>query len=251
MSHEFHDHFSQQASIYATYRPGYPEALFTWLATLTPARSCVWDCATGNGQAAASLARHFERVIATDASAAQIAATTPALQVEYRVATAETSGLPDHSMDMVTVAQALHWFDLPAFYTEVKRVAKPQGVVAAWSYGVIDVDHKTANPLIQAFYYDTVGAWWPAERRHVENGYRELPFPFEKIDAPPMAMTAQWPRAALCGYLRSWSATQRFVEKNGFDPVALLEDALEKTGITKDTSLAIRWPLTLLVGRIQ
>lgn len=248
---DFRDHFSQQATTYAAFRPGYPDALFEWLATLTPAHDCVWDCATGNGQAAVSLARHFSRVIATDASATQIAAATPMENVEYQVATAEDSRLTDTCADLICVAQALHWFDHTAFYREAKRVAKPGGILAAWSYGVIEVEHALANPLIQQFYHETVGSYWPPERRHVENQYREIPFPFEKIESPLLAMEAQWPSAALCGYLRSWSATQRFLETKGVDPVTSLEKALANLGVEKASPLTLRWPLTLLVGRVK
>lgn len=248
---DFRDHFSQQAASYAAFRPGYPDTLFEWLASITAANECAWDCATGNGQAAVSLARYFSRVIATDASATQIAAATPVNNVEYRVATAEASGLNDACADLVSVAQALHWFDHGAFYREIRRVTKPGGIVAAWSYGVIDVEHPLANPLVQQFYHETVGPYWPPERRHVENHYRDIPFPFEKIEAPSLAMEARWPLAALCGYLRSWSATQRFLEKNACDPVTALEESLENLGVKRETQLMLRWPLTLLVGRVK
>lgn len=245
----FSDHFSQQATLYAAYRPGYPTTLFEWLAQQARAHDLVWDCGTGNGQAAVVLARYFRKVIATDASAAQIAAAQLAPNVEYRVAPAEASGLLEQSIDLVTVAQALHWFDLPAFYNETKRVLKKGGILAAWSYGVIDVENALIHPLVQHFYYDVVGPYWPAERKHVENGYQDLPFPFAGIAAPNLHMTETWPVAALCGYLRSWSATQRYLEAIGEDPVATLENQLNTAGIGPDTKVNIRWPLTLRVGR--
>lgn len=251
MTDHYLDHFSQQAKLYAVYRPGYPDALFSWLAEQVPVCETVWDCGTGSGQAAAALARYFRRVIATDASAAQIAAAPVLERVEFRVAPAEHSGLPDGSVDLVTVAQALHWFDLNAFYAEVKRVLKPDGVLATWTYGVIEVADAGVNPLVQQFYHETVGPFWPAERRHVESGYRELGFPFLEIEGPALWMVEQWPARALCGYLRSWSATQRFVNAQGEDPVVGLELQLSALGIGENDALEIRWPLSMRVGRVS
>lgn len=249
METSFLDHFSQQAKIYAAYRPGYPEALFEWLAQQSPACECVWDCGTGNGQAALALARYFQRVVATDASAAQIAAAPCAERVEFRVAPAEKSGLYAGSVDLITVAQALHWFDLDAFYAEAKRVLRRGGVVAAWTYGVIELEDGRVNPLVQDFYYNVVGSFWPAERKHVESGYRALAFPFSLIEAPDFCMEERWPLAVLCGYLRSWSATQRYVNARGEDPVVAVERKIRALGIGEDEVFLIRWPLSLRVGR--
>lgn len=251
METSFLDHFSQQAKIYAAYRPGYPETLFQWLASQNPVHDCVWDCGTGNGQAATVLARYFKQVVATDASAAQIAAAPVVDRVEFRVAPAERSGLPDHSVDLITVAQALHWFDLDAFYAEAKRVLKDGGVLAAWTYGVIELADERINPWVQHFYYDVVGPYWPPERRHVETGYRDLPFPFSLIDTPAMFMEERWPLAALGGYLRSWSATQRYANAKGEDPVAALESQIKALGVDADEVFLIRWPLSLRVGRSE
>lgn len=251
VDNSFLDHFSQQAKIYAAFRPGYPEALFEWLAQQSPTCDCVWDCGTGNGQAAIALARSFQQVVATDASAAQIAAAPVVDGVEFRVAPAENSGLPECSVDLITVAQALHWFDLDAFYAEAKRVLKHAGVIAAWTYGVIELVDERINPLVQNFYYNVVGPYWPAERRHVETGYRELAFPFAPIEAPRFCMEERWPLAALCGYLRSWSATQRYVNARGEDPVVAVEGKIRALGIGEDEVFLIRWPLSLRVGRSE
>jgi len=210
-----------------------------------------WDCATGTGQAACELARRFNRVVATDASAAQIAVATPCPAVEYRTAPAEQSGLGDASVDLITVAQALHWFDLDAFYYEVRRVLKPGGLLAVWTYGVFGTEGgaggEAVQKLLHSFYYDTVRPYWPPERRHVENGYADLAFPFEPVTAPAFSMAVEWRLADLVGYLRSWSATARFREAKGTDPVLLLEQQL--SGLWGEGQRRILWPLSIRAGR--
>ncbi len=247
----FTDHFAQVASHYAAHRPTYPPALFDWLADQVPARELAWDCATGTGQAACELARRFNRVVATDASAAQIAVATPCPAVEYRTAPAEQSGLGDASVDLITVAQALHWFDLDAFYYEVRRVLKPGGLLAVWTYGVFGTEGgaggEAVQKLLHSFYYDTVRPYWPPERRHVENGYADLAFPFEPVTAPAFSMAVEWRLADLVGYLRSWSATARFREAKGTDPVLLLEQQL--SGLWGEGQRRILWPLSIRAGR--
>lgn len=249
MNPGFADHFSSLASAYSEFRPTYPPALFEWLATLTPGHELAWDCAAGSGQASIGLARHFHRVLATDASANQIAAAQPHPGVEYRVAPAEASGLPDASADLVTVAQALHWFNLDDFYAEVWRVLRPHGVLAVWTYGVLGLEEGAINDRLQAFYHDTIGPWWPPERRHVESGYRELPFPFTEMTSPSLRMEAEWTLPQLLGYLRSWSATGRYMEVHGTDPVAALGQAIEPLWGMSSVTRTIAWPLSLRVGR--
>ena len=242
----FPDHFSAVAADYASHRPSYPAALFDWLADQAPARRRAWDCATGSGQAARDLAVRFDRVIATDAAAAQIEAAPAHPGVEFRVAPAEASGLDPAGVDLITVAQALHWFRLDAFYAEARRVLVPGGVIAVWSYTLMQTGDRVIDEALQHFYADTVGPWWPFERRHVETGYRDLPFPFEPIEAPHFAMQAEWDLAALGGYLRTWSATRRYVEARGHDPVTSL---LEELAPAWTTSRTVRWPLHIRAGR--
>ena len=245
----FQDHFSRTAASYAAYRPAYPPALFAELARLAPAHDVAWDCATGSGQAAIGLAQHFERVIATDASAAQIAAAVPHERVEYRVARAEASGLADRSVPLVTVAQALHWLDLAAFWHEVRRVLRSGGVVAAWCYGTLEMG-PDIDPLLDEFYSATVGPYWPPERRHIESRYREIPFPFDEIAMPPMWMEHALTLPALAGYLGTWSAVQRYRDSNGRDPIAPLVARLAERWGAPDRARLARWELGLRVGRV-
>ena len=243
----FNDLFSTHAAAYARARPTYPRALFAALAALAPARRLAWDAGTGNGQAAVALAAHFDGVVATDPSARQIASAVRHPRVTYAVALAEASGLADASCDLVTVAQALHWFDVPRFWEETRRVLRPGGVVAAWTYARL-----RAAPAVEAVVdalEATVGPWWPPERAHVDAGYATLPFPFARIpfEAPPM--TVRWTRDALLDYLRTWSAVQRWAAAHGRDPVADVEAPLAAAW-GRAARRTIRWPLSVLVGRV-
>lgn len=249
MSTKFQDHFAPVAGSYADYRPTYPPALFQWLASLVERHALAWDCACGSGQASVDLAEHFERIVATDASAAQIQGAIPHPRIDYRVAPAESSGLPDASADLVTVAQALHWFNLTEFYAEVRRVLHPGGVLAVWTYGVLQVEGDDIDALVQNFYHHIVGPYWPPERAHVEDGYRSLPFPFTQIEAPALAMQALWTLPQLLGYFRSWSATGRYLAQKGQDPMAVLEKQLAPLWGHSGQPRLIRWPLSLRVGR--
>jgi SAM-dependent methyltransferase len=245
------DHFSGLASAYATGRPRYPPEIFVFLSELSPRRMLAWDCAAGSGQATLPLARWFSRVLATDVSRAMLERAAPHPQVEYRVSPAEASGLPDRSADLVTVAQALHWLDLDAFYTEVDRVLAPGGVLAVWSYATQGLGDGALDAVLTRFYTEVVGPYWPEERRHVEAGYRTLPFPYPEIQAPVFAMQEQWSLAQLVGYLGTWSATQRFREAQGYDPLPqLANDMASNWGDPASTRL-VRWPLSLRVGRKQ
>ena len=247
----FSDHFGAVAGSYADFRPGYPPELFAWLAAQCAGQELAWDCGAGSGQASVALAAHFARVHATDASADQVAHAEPHPCVEYRVAPAEQSGLPDRSADLVTVAQALHWFDLPAFYAEVRRALKPGGVIAAWTYGVHVTEGDEVNAVVRHFYEHVVGPCWPPERRHVENGYRELPFPFSRIAAPEFTMQVRWPLAQLLGYLGSWSATARYRKLNGSDPLPALRQQLLPLWGDPAQARSVSWPLSLLAGRLD
>jgi SAM-dependent methyltransferase len=245
----FHDHFSSFSGRYADFRPNYPAALFDYLAALVGRTSLVWDCAAGNGQATVDLARRFDRVIATDASAEQIAAATRGEKIEYRVALAEQSGLSDGSVGLITVAQAVHWFKLENFWKEAKRVLAENGVIAVWTYGINEVEGDAVNELVQDFYSNTVGPYWPPERRLVEEGYRTISFPFERIDPPELRMETQWTLPQLIGYFSSWSATNRFIKATGRNPLEPLFESLSRVWGDVNKTRLVTWPLAMLVGR--
>ena len=241
--------FSRQAATYAAARPRYPPALYEAVLAVTPGRAIAWDCATGNGQAAVDLARHFDRVIATDASAEQIRHASPAPHVEYRVARAEESGLPGATVDLTTVAQALHWLDHARFYEEVRRVSVPGGVFAAWTYGYChagdDVEH-----LLRDFEDGLLGPYWDPRRRWVDEGYRTIPFPFAEVPMPAFELRVEWSLSQLGGYLRSWSAVANYRQAHGHDPVAPLLDHIVKQWGAAEATRVIVWPLRVRVGRV-
>lgn len=244
------DHFSAVADGYARYRPGYPPALFEWLGGLPARRRLAWDCATGSGQAAGDLAPYFRRVVATDSSPSQIARAEPYPGVEYRVAPAEASGLPAGAVDLITVAQALHWFDLPAFYAEAGRVLAPDGAVAAWCYNLLDGGPRI-NAVVGRYYSQVVGEYWPPERRLLEAGYRTVPFPFDEVEPPAFEMSVQWDLDHLVGYLGTWSATERYRRVRGEDPVARIAADLRAAWGDPAQARPVRWPLHLRVGRAR
>lgn len=243
----FEDRFSAQAAAYARHRPVYPPELYALLARLAPGRSCAWDCGCGNGQAAVAVRQHFDRVIATDASAAQIEHAQACAGVEYRVAPAEASGLPAASVDLVTAASALHWFDLPAFYREVRRVLTRRGVLAAWGYREAVVA-PGIDELINDYQNRIVDAFWSSRVRIVAGGYQGIEFPFDEVQVPPMDVRAVWTADQMLGYLGTWSASQAYLERHGRPATALIEAELRSRW--GESERPVRWPLTARVGRV-
>jgi SAM-dependent methyltransferase len=244
----FKDHFSRQSDGYARYRPRYPAALFADLAKSAPGTKVAWDCATGSGQAAVALAEHFALVAASDASPAQLAGAQSHPRVAYLAATSEQVPLAGRSVDLTVIAQALHWFDLDTFYSEVKRVLRPGGLIAALAYGLHKIT-PSVDAVVDRLYAEIVGPYWPEERRHIEAGYTSLPFPFEPVVMRPYAMAADWSLAQLLGYLRTWSAVQRYAGARGEDPVALIEPELQSAWGAQSEQQVV-WPLTVRCGRV-
>jgi len=243
--------FSGVARAYADCRPTYPDSLFDWLAAEAPARTRAWDCGCGSGQASLALGERFDEVVATDASAAQIAAARPHPRVRYLVAPAEDSGLPSASANLITVAQALHWFDLERFYAEVRRVGRPAALFAAWTYTAPRLADPAAHARFTEFFTEVIGPWWPPERRHVDSGYRTLPFPFDELVVPPQSLTTHWTLGQLAGYARSWSATARYQADQGRDPVVWLEAALGPLFPGPETRMRVDWPLRVRAARLS
>lgn len=244
----FADHFSAHAAQYAVYRPRYPAALFHWLADHAPGAQRVWDAGTGNGQVAHGLVTRFARVHATDASAEQIAAATPHPRIAYAEARYE-SGLPDGAVQLVTVGQALHWFDLPAFLAEVGRVLQPDGLLAAFAYGHNRVSPEI-DPLVRRHHEVTVGPYWPREHMLIHDGYRSLELPIDEVTPPPLEMREEWSIEQFIGFLRTWSATQRLLKDQGDGPILRFESALrERWGEAKRR--VVTWPLVIRAGRLR
>ncbi len=245
------DHFSAIARGYAAYRPHYPEALFDFLAQGAPARELAWDCACGNGQASIDLAARFDRVIATDSSAAQIAEAPPHPRIEWRVAPGERSGIPGGTCDLVTVAQALHWLDIDAFFAEATRVSRPAGLIAVWSYSGGAVDHPEVNAAFRHFGREVVGRYWPPQRSLLDEGYRSIRMPFDEIEVPDFEMVEWWTLEQLVGYVRTWSATSAYRETLNEDPTVELESRLRAAWGNPDQPHRVVWPLSVRVARVS
>lgn len=243
----FADHFSSVAARYAAYRPLYPAALVAALAEKADPAGTVWDIGCGTGQLSTALAERFARVIATDPAQAQLDQATPHPRVEYRRASAESSGLPDASISLAVAAQAAHWFDWPRFLAEVSRVTAPGALIALVSYGNLLVDGP-AGAEISRYHHDVAGPYWPAGREHVENGYRDLHLPFPAVPAPPLEMTATWTRDEVLGYVSTWSATARLVAAQGPAPFEALRAALAAAWPANEPR-AVRWPLLVRLAR--
>ena len=245
----FADHFSQIAASYAAYRPHYPDALFAWLASITPDLERAWDCATGSGQAAVALSRHFAHVIATDPSTAQIASAERVAGVDYAAMTAERPAVAGGAVALVTVAQALHWFDRGQFFAEARRALVPRGVIAVWTYAVCSLGDPALDETMRRFHDETVGPYWPAERALVVSGLADVEFPFDELRPPPFAMATEWTLAQFVGYLTTWSAVQR-ARAQGVDPIPAITEELRAGWPSDDTPKRIEWPLSMRVGHV-
>jgi SAM-dependent methyltransferase len=246
---QFKDHFSTRSADYSAYRPTYPHALVDYLAGLCQTSDCALDVGCGTGQLSVLLANRFSRVIATDASAQQIEQAEAHERVRYRVAPAERSGLPDGSVDLIAAAQAAHWFDLPAFYGEARRVGKPGAILALITYGVLQAD-SDIDPAVQHFYKHVVGPYWPPERRHVEEGYRSFDFPFDELRAPPLAIEVHWRASDLIGYADTWSAVRGAEKALGREPIERFRQDLFGAWGDPEQQRTIRFPLSMRVGRL-
>jgi SAM-dependent methyltransferase len=246
----FKDHFSRHADDYARYRPDYPGALFEFLANTVTSRETAWDCGTGNGQAALGLAAYFDRVIATDPSAEQIRMAVAHEKISYRVAPAEQTEIPSHTVDLVTVAQAAHWFDMERFYQETRRVLKSDGMLALWCYGLTRIN-PAVDQVVQHYYANIVGPYWPPERRYIDEKYATLPFPFAELPAPEFYMQAEWDLNEFMGYLHTWSATQRFQEKHEQNPLDIVHWIMVQAWGEPRARQTVRWPIYLRLGRLS
>jgi SAM-dependent methyltransferase len=246
----FKDHFSGHAGIYAAARPTYPKELFEWLASQCASHSLVWDAGCGNGQASIALADYFDRVFASDPSATQIASAEPHPNIRYAVEPAEQCSLPDKSVACVCVAQALHWFNFDVFFAEAKRVLQNGGVLAVWTYEKSSVN-RSVDAVFEKLYRGTLDDYWPPERKHVESAYRNIDFPFIEFKSPDFELHCDWNLAQYLAYLRSWSASQRYLKATGIDAVGSIENEMQSAWGNPEEKRVVLWPLTVRAGRFQ
>lgn len=243
------DYFSHHAQVYAAFRPTYPTALYEFIFNHVQEKNKAWDCATGNGQVATYLAGHFKEVCATDISQQQLDNAVPAENIVYTVSAAEKTSFENQAFDLITVGQALHWFNRDEFFREVKRVGKPGGVLAVWGYERCSVDPEI-DALFSDFYSNIVGPYWDPARKLVEDEYRTLKFPFEEIATPKFEIKLEWTLEHYVGYLSSWSATQKYIQANNRDPIPQLLEKLQhfwKPGLTR----SVTFPVFLRLFKIQ
>jgi ubiquinone/menaquinone biosynthesis C-methylase UbiE len=243
------DYFSDHAKAYAAFRPVYPEELYAFIFKHLKNRSLAWDCATGNGQVARYLCKHFKKVYATDISQQQLANAYRAENIEYSLSKAEDTNFPDDQFDLITVAQALHWIDTGPFYKEASRTSKADALLAVWGYSLLNIDPKV-DQLIRGFYHDTVGPYWDAARKLVDEHYSNIPFPFEQIPAPTFHHKVSWTLEQFTGYVTSWSATQKYTKERGSDPVIDFKQQLQPYW-SKEETKTVTFPLFLKLGRIH
>lgn len=244
----FKDHFSGHARDYSDYRPKWPSGLFLWLSRQAPGRSLAWDCATGNGQAAVSLAEYFEQVVATDASPEQIAQAQNHPKVLYRVEPAECCTLHDASVDLVVVAQAFHWFDQATFLNEVRRILRPGGLLAVLVYRLAKIT-PPVDFAVDRLYREVLAGFWPAEREQVERGLEEVALPYDDVVAPCFELAVDWNLNQLVGYLGTWSAVRRYRHSRGQDPISRVRDELETAWGPTEMIRRVVWPISLRVCR--
>lgn len=244
----FKDFFSEKSSAYKKYRPDYPEELFTFLASLAGGREIAWDCATGSGQCAHGLTPFFEKIIATDGSANQIGNVTPHPAIEYRVMLAERTAFAPESFDLITVGQALHWFDTVAFFNEAKRVLKSSGVLAVWTYNLLEISGEL-DQVINDFYSKDLASYWPVERKHVEARYSTIDFPFQHTQPRLFRMEKHWSFQQLLGYILSWSAVKRYLCQHGERGIDLFSEKLAVAWGDREQKQTITWPLTVYTAR--
>ncbi|GAA0891065.1 class I SAM-dependent methyltransferase [Fulvivirga kasyanovii] len=240
------DNFSEQSELYAAYRPHYPAMLFNYLFDNVKSFDCAWDCGTGNGQVAYQLARRFKKVYATDISTKQLDNAIKAPNIHYMQAPAEKTSIPSSSVDLVTVAQALHWFEVKSFYNEVKRVVKPGGILAYWGYNLLQVA-KSIDPLIKNFHDNIVGSYWDPERKILLKEYADINFPLKDPHQTYFHYTVQWSLKHLKGYLESWSAVQHYIRQEHSNPVEPLIDQLQSHW--RDNQV-VTFPVFLILGRV-
>jgi ubiquinone/menaquinone biosynthesis C-methylase UbiE len=248
VSLKFKDYFSGNSEEYSRFRPTYPAELFAHLASISDQHKVAWDCATGSGQSAVALSAHFSKVIATDASKTQIENAEKKRGITYQVATAENSHIEEQSIDLITVAQAFHWFDREAFSKEANRVLKDKGIISIWAYNLLSVQ-EDIDEVIYYFYNTVLGTYWSKERKMVEDGYKNVQLPFKEVEVPAFTMSTEWDLHQLMGYLCTWSATKKYQEMVGVNPVEELQDKISSLWGNSEKVVSVKWPLSVKIWK--
>jgi len=243
------DLFSKQSDLYARYRPTYPKELYEYILSFVKRKDTAWDCATGNGQAAAVLADQFKKVIATDISAAQIDKAIRKENIEYSVCAAESTPFAENTFDLVTVAQAYHWIKWDEFRNEAVRVCKNKAVIAVWMYYNHTTGDKRIDDAVHDFYENVTKPYWDYERKYVEEKYSTVKFDYEPLPVKKFETILHWHREDLIGYISSWSAIQKMIKVNDHSPIPIIEEKIKilwPEGEVKKVS----FPIYLKLGRV-
>lgn len=242
--------FDRGGRAYARFRPEYPAGLARFLAKLSPARGRAVDVGCGNGQLTVQLAAHFSDVVGLDPSADQVANSTAHERVRYLCTPAENVPLPDACADLVAAAQAAHWFDLPRFYDEVRRIGRKDAVVALISYGVLRLEPTELNKRFSRFYWQEIGPYWPPERKLVDSGYANIAFPFTELPAPEFSIQLTWELGDFLGYISTWSAAQRAIDAGRQDILETFAADLSLLWGPDGCKRPVTWPINMRIGRI-
>jgi len=240
------DNFSVQAAAYAAYRPHYPAEMIKYILSFVSSKDAALDLATGNGQVAAALAPFFNKVYATDISAKQLDNAKKEHNIYYSVGRAEDTGFQDEAFDLITVAQAVHWFEFDAFYREIKRILKPDGLFAILGYGLLQTN-EAADAVIWRLYRDILGNYWDAERHYIDENYTTIPFPLQELEAKSFNNKFTWTFEQLIGYFNTWSAVQHYIKEHGNNPIDLIKDELK--AVWQASEQQVNFPLLLRMGR--
>jgi hypothetical protein len=242
------DNFSTQSELYVKFRPTYPNELYDFLLSITETKNTAWDCGTGNGQVAEQLSKHFKEVYASDISENQIKNAVKRDNIFYKVERAEHTSFRDKSFDLITVGQAIHWFDFDTFYKEVERTITAKGILAVTGYGLLNTN-DVIDKIIRKFHDEIVGPYWDAERKYVNENYRTIPFPFKELEAPQLYNSYEWKLEQMVGYLNTWSAVQHYIKANTKNPIEIIYDDLEHAwGL--DSIRMVRFPILLRVAKL-
>ena len=243
------DNFSIESDKYAKFRPHYPSDLFDYLNSVIPYKKIAWDCATGNGQIAYELVKTFDLVLATDISQSQLDHALKAPNLKYSLQPAENTNFDNHMFDLITVGQAIHWFDFGQFYREVRRTAKKSAAICVVGYGRLEIS-KPVDQIISKFYTNIIGQYWDKERKYIDENYATIPFPFDEIQTPQFEQKHLWTFEHLIGYINTWSAVKHFIRQNDYNPVQELETELNHYWESNEIR-EVKFPILLRIGRIH